>query len=149
VSFGPDADAALAWLLANTPTVRVEQCAEVNVACRLPVVAAHVRDLAGSRGHAALYRLSRPVWSNAGLTEYVVVSAINDELLHETLIFGSTADAVVDWSEIDGLRGTTDHVRAINSAGWVSAGAVEASAEPLDAWCTWADEVAFAEVVGG
>ncbi len=91
--------------------------------------ATYLRDMAGFRGHASLYRLDPPAtvndWATGSeeirTTEYVVVSAVDVPFSGpETYIFPANADGeVTDWGEMEGsFRGALDHQRALLDAGY-------------------------------
>ena len=75
-------------------------------------------------GRASLYRISPGVAYYADgvmhTTNYVIVSAVQDHLIHETFIFpADESGSVIDWDELDGsLRGTTSHQKALEGAGY-------------------------------
>ena len=75
-------------------------------------------------GRASLYRIFPEVAYDADgvkhTTNYVVVSAVHDHLIHETFIFpADESGSVIDWGELDGsLRGTTSHQKALEGAGY-------------------------------
>ena len=75
-------------------------------------------------GHASLYRIFPEVAYDADVvmhtTNYVIVSAVHDHLMHETFIFpADESGSVIDWGELDGsLRGTTSHRKALEGAGY-------------------------------
>ena len=81
-------------------------------------------DLPEFVGHASLYRIFPEVAYDADgvmrTTNYVIVSAVHDHLIHETCIFPADESAsVIDWDELDGsLRGTTSHRKVLERAGY-------------------------------
>ena len=80
-------------------------------------------DLPEFVGHASLYRVPGVAYDADGVkhtTNYVVVSAVHDHLIHETFIFpADESGSVIDWGELDGsLRGTTSHQKALEGAGY-------------------------------
>lgn len=81
-------------------------------------------DLPGFVGHASLYRIFPGVAYYADgvkhTTNYVIVSAVHDHLIHETFIFpADESGSVIDWGELEGsLRGTTSHQKALEGAGY-------------------------------
>ena len=83
-----------------------------------------LEDLPEFVGHASLYRISPEVAYDADgvmhTTNYVIVSAVHDHLIHETFIFpADESGSVIDWDELDGsLRGTTSHQKALEGAGY-------------------------------
>ena len=82
------------------------------------------RDLPEFVGHASLYGVLPGVAYDADVvthtTNYVIVSAVHDHLIHETYIFpADESGSVIDWGELDGsLRGTTSHRKALEGAGY-------------------------------
>lgn len=85
--------------------------------------------IAGTLGHAEAYRLDPPRsvtrWdyeTDEDVTrEYslVVVSAVDHFYAHETLVFPSDRDGQIsDWSEIYGIRDTTDHAEVLGAMGY-------------------------------
>ena len=82
------------------------------------------RDLPEFVGHASLYGVLPGVaYDDDGVmhtTNYVIVSAVHDHLIHETFIFpADESGSVIDWGELDGsLRGTTSHRKALEGAGY-------------------------------
>ena len=82
------------------------------------------RDLPEFVGHASLYGVLPGVAYDADgvthTTNYVIVSAVHDHLIHETFIFpADESGSVIDWGELDGsLRGTTSHRKALEGAGY-------------------------------
>ena len=82
------------------------------------------RDLPEFVGHASLYGVLPGVAYDADgvthTTNYVIVSAVHDHLIHETCIFpADESGSVIDWGELDGsLRGTTSHRKALEGAGY-------------------------------
>lgn len=88
-----------------------------------PVVgsATLVRSADGFRGDARLYRCEPAFDADGLLYEYVIVSAIHDDMYNETLIFPSNGyGTVVDWGDLRGsFAGDTDHERALRNAGYV------------------------------
>lgn len=89
---------------------------EIERVCRY---AEMIRQLPTSFGDVRLYRLSQPLNG----FEYVTVSAIT-HLHPETYIFGSDEHGSMDESyELPGsLPGVLDHVRSLESAGYVVTG---------------------------
>ena len=84
-----------------------------------------LEDLPEFVGHASLYRIFPEVaYDDGGVvmhtTNYVIVSAVHDHLIHETFIFpADESGSVIDWGELDGsLRGTTSHQKALEGAGY-------------------------------
>ena len=81
-------------------------------------------DLPEFVGHASLYGVLPGVAYYADgvkhTTNYVIVSAVHDHLIHETFIFpADESGSVIDWGELDGsLRGTTSHRKALEGAGY-------------------------------
>ena len=81
-------------------------------------------DLPEFVGHASLYRIFPEAAYHADgvkhTTNYVIVSAVHDHLIHETFIFpADESGSVIDWDELDGsLRGTTSHRKALEGAGY-------------------------------
>ena len=84
---------------------------------------------ANTVGHAEAYRLDPPRsvdrWDAETdediTTEYslVVVSAVDNFYAHETLVFPSDENGqIADWSEIYGIRGTTDHTEVLGMMGY-------------------------------
>ena len=84
---------------------------------------------ANTMGHAEAYRLDPPRkvtrWdaeTDEDVTrEYslVVVSAVNHSYAHETLVFPSDENGqIADWSEIYGIRDTTDHAEVLGEMGY-------------------------------
>jgi len=71
----------------------------------------------GPRGsRKALYRLSSPLEGH----EYVVVSAVDDESVAETFIFGSSATGLIyDYQELEGSSfSPISHAEALLGAGY-------------------------------
>ena len=84
-----------------------------------------LEDLPEFVGHASLYRIFPEVaYDDGGVvmhtTNYVIVSAVHDDLIYETFIFpADESGSVIDWGELDGsLRGTTSHRKALEGAGY-------------------------------
>ena len=83
-----------------------------------------LEDLPEFVGHASLYGVLPGVAYDADgvkhTTNYVIVSAVHDHLIHETFIFpADESGSVIDWDELDGsLRGTTSHQKALEGAGY-------------------------------
>ena len=81
-------------------------------------------DLPEFVGHASLYGVLPGVaYDTDGVkhtTNYVIVSAVHDHLIHETFIFpADESGSVIDWGELDGsLRGSTSHQKALEDAGY-------------------------------
>ena len=79
-------------------------------------------NIAGFRGHAALYKLCPPLGEDGATYEFVIVSATT--LLWssgcETYIFPATQDGKVSsWGELTGsMDGTLDHADALGAAGY-------------------------------
>ena len=84
---------------------------------------------ANTLGHAASYRLDPPKsvtrWdaeTDDDVTrEYslVVVSALDNYFAHETLVFPSDEYGdISDWTEIYGIRDTTDHEEVLRAMGY-------------------------------
>ena len=84
---------------------------------------------ANTQGHAEAYRLDPPRkvtrWDSETdedvTREYdlVVVSAVDNFFAHETLVFPSDEHGqIADWSEIYGIRGTTDHDEVLGDMGY-------------------------------
>lgn len=80
-------------------------------------------------GHAEVYRLDPPRsvtrWDYKTdediTTEYslVVVSAVDNFFAHETLVFPSDENGqIADWTEIFGIRDTTDHDEVLGMMGY-------------------------------
>ena len=64
---------------------------------------------------AILYRLDPPCCN----IEYVVVSAVCNSLVHETMIFAANEDGeVTDWSDLACVRDSTDHARCLKELGY-------------------------------
>ena len=83
-----------------------------------------LEDLPEFVGRASLYGVLPGVAYDADgvkhTTNYVIVSAVHDHLIHETFIFpADESGSVIDWGELDGsLRGTTSHQKALEGAGY-------------------------------
>ena len=81
-------------------------------------------DLPEFVGYASLYRIFPEVAYDVDgvmhTTNYVIVSAVHDHLIHETYIFpADESGSVIDWGELDGsMRGTTSHRKALEGAGY-------------------------------
>ena len=82
-------------------------------------------DLPEFVGHAALYRIFPEVAYHADgvmpTTNYVIVSAVHDHLIHETFIFpADESGSVIDWGELDGSsrRRAIPHQEALEDAGY-------------------------------
>jgi len=84
---------------------------------------------ANTVGHAESYRLDPPrkvtrldfETDEDVTTEHslVVGSAVNWEFAHETLVFPSDRHGqIADWTEIFGVRDTTDHVEVLGMMGY-------------------------------
>lgn len=84
---------------------------------------------ANTMGHAEAYRLVPPFESKRWDYEtdeiepvyhrLVVVSAVDHSYAHETLVFPSDRHGqIADWSEIYGIRGTTDHAEVLGEMGY-------------------------------
>jgi hypothetical protein len=92
--------------------------------------AMYARDMEGGEGDARVYYLNQPMkyhvydWSDGGNlveheTLYVVVSAVQNEWVHETCIFPSDGSEVTHWGELYGsFQGDCDHEKALNDAGY-------------------------------
>lgn len=80
-------------------------------------IAKHVCKLFSFRGSAALYRMSPPYAGH----EFVIASAVNDGLIHETYLFPATPDGeIADWGELGGSeRNTTSHERVMSNIDYV------------------------------
>jgi len=74
-------------------------------------------NLAGFQGHAALYRLSKPLEGHRHVIVSAVVAMFSGP---ETFIFPATkAGEVTNYGELEGsYRGGLDHRRAIEGAGY-------------------------------
>jgi peroxiredoxin len=74
------------------------------------------------RRHQSLYKLDPPYLDDPELdgVEYVVVSAVNDRLAHETYISPADEEGnITSWGELDGsFRGAMDHERALKGMGY-------------------------------
>ena len=82
-------------------------------------------DLPEFVGHASLYRIFPEVAYDADgvmhTTNYVIVSAVHDHLIHETFIFpADESGSVIDWGELDGssLRRAISHQEVLEGAGY-------------------------------
>ena len=84
---------------------------------------------ANTLGHAEAYRLdpprSVPRWdaeTDEDVTRehsLVVVSAVDNFYAHETLVFPSDRHGqIADWTEIFGIRDTTDHAEVLGAMGY-------------------------------
>lgn len=75
-----------------------------------------IRNMVEMRGDKKLWKLSPPL---EGYT-YVITSAINNSIAHETFIFPANKDGLtIDWRELKGsTRNTTNHEKALNNAGY-------------------------------
>lgn len=84
---------------------------------------------ANTAGHAESYRLDPPHsvtrWdfeTDEGVTRdysLIVVSAVDNAYAHETLVFPSDENGQIDdWSEIFGIRDTTDHAEVLGMMGY-------------------------------
>lgn len=109
------------------------------------LVAFHLKDLTGFRGHASLYQLVPPYVIGDTLDvdvvevhEYVVVSSVDLNLASfgcsieqveqfgslfddsETLIFPANEEGqITDYSELHGIKNIKDHEKALNELGYV------------------------------
>jgi len=88
-----------------------------------------VKAVIGWQGDASLYKLSKPATFSLfndddeyeeRETEYVIVSAVNNHLAHETYIFPAYDNATpISMSEMEGsYKGGTDHEAALNALGY-------------------------------
>lgn len=82
-----------------------------------------IQSLSGFRGNAALYHLSETIPisdERLVLTDYVVVSAIHNELGMETYAFPADPDGkVLSWSELPGsLRNVMSHATVLENMGF-------------------------------
>ena len=82
-------------------------------------------DLPEFVGHASLYGVLPGVAYDADgvkhTTNYVIVSAVHDHLIHETFIFpADESGSVIDWGELDGSsrRKAISHQEALEGAGY-------------------------------
>ena len=81
-----------------------------------------IKNLAGWKGDARLYRVDPPIQFNEDRkTNYVVVSAATVMFSGpETYIFPASSEGeILDWLELPGsFRGAMDHARALEGAGY-------------------------------
>jgi hypothetical protein len=83
--------------------------------------ATFIKKLEGWRGYAALYKLSKSIEDYAGEKyDYVIVSAIRNEMAHETFIFPADKDGkAISMGELKGsMQGTTSHAQVLREAGY-------------------------------